>query len=36
MSASVGLTAIVYSRNRALWLRDYLVYAAGGQAPHGP
>lgn len=29
MSASVGLTVMVYGRNRALWLRDYLVYAAG-------
>ncbi|MFW6213516.1 MAG: LuxR C-terminal-related transcriptional regulator [Spirochaetota bacterium] len=28
MSAAAGLTYIVYSRNRAPWLRDYLVYSA--------
>ena len=28
MSAAAGLTYIVYSRNRAAWLRDYLVYSA--------
>lgn len=27
MSAAAGLTYIVYSRNRAAWLRDYLVYS---------
>ena len=27
MSASAGLTYVVYTRNRAAWLRDYLVYA---------
>ena len=29
MFASVGLSYLVYERNRALWLRDYLVYASG-------
>ena len=29
MFASVGLSYLVYDRNRAVWLRDYLVYAAG-------
>lgn len=28
MFASVGLSYLVYDRNRAVWLRDYLVYAA--------
>lgn len=27
MSASAGLTYVVYSRSRAAWLRDYLIYA---------
>ena len=27
MFASVGLSYLVYDRNRAVWLRDYLVYA---------
>ncbi len=28
MFASVGLSYLVYDRNRAAWLRDYLIYAA--------
>lgn len=28
MFASAGLSYLVYDRNRAVWLRDYLVYAA--------
>ena len=29
MAASAGLTYVVYTRNRAAWLRAYLVYAVG-------
>ena len=28
MFASVGLSYLVYDRNRAVWLRDYLIYSA--------
>lgn len=28
MFASVGLSYLIYDRNRAIWLRDYLIYAA--------